>query len=76
MRHPISIVMQFICYAGCIAMSGIFAFSYKVDPPRAITLAVVFFILAFVVLIKSWRDADADAAEKIRINKLKKLLGQ
>jgi len=76
MQHPVTIAMQFICYAGCLALSGLFAFSYKVDPPRAIALAVVFFILAFVVLFKSWRDADADAAEKIRINKLKKLLGQ
>ena len=64
MQHPVTIAMQFICYAGCLTFSGAFALAYKVDPIRAIALSVIFGALAFIVLIKSWKEADADAAER------------
>lgn len=64
MQHPVTIAMQFICYAGCLTFSGLFAMAYKVDPVRAIALSVVFAALAFLVLIKSWKEADADAKER------------
>jgi len=75
MQHPITTIIRFFLYAGCMGLSGIFGWAYKLGP-QAIVLSTVFFILAFVVLIDSWRVADADAKEKIRIKKLKKLLGQ
>ena len=64
MQHPVTIAMQFICYAGCLTFSGVFALGYKIDPVRAIALSVVFLALAAIVLVKSWKEADADAIER------------
>lgn len=64
MQHPVTIAMQFICYAGCITFSGLFAMAYKVDPARAITLSMAFGALAVLVLIKNWKEADADTKER------------
>jgi predicted PurR-regulated permease PerM len=73
MQHTISTIVRFITYVGCLGLCGLFAYSYKVDP-QALLLAVVFFVLAFVVLIGSWRAADADRAEQERKSRKRKSL--